>query len=92
VILAGDIGGTDARLALFQGGASAPFLVAVETSASREHGGPEEIVLEFRERHGQRLEAAVLGSRARRWRDASRPRTWTAFIVELPRAVDLTVS
>jgi glucokinase len=62
VILAGDIGGTNARLALFElrrGGA--PLLVALETYASREHRSLQEIVVEFRGRHGRTLDAAAFG-------------------------------
>jgi hypothetical protein len=61
VILAGDIGGTNARLALFETGAGTPSLVALETFASREHRGLEEIVRAFRERHGGPVRAAALG-------------------------------
>jgi glucokinase len=61
VILAGDIGGTNARLALFERGAAGLALVVLETYASREHRGLEEVVHAFRERHGQRIEAAALG-------------------------------
>jgi glucokinase len=61
VVLAGDIGGTNARLALFESRAGIPSLVAVETYPSRAHAGLKELLLAFRERHGQRLEAAVIG-------------------------------
>ncbi len=62
MILAGDIGGTNARLALFEPGEGVPSLVALETYPSREHGGLEEIVRRFRERHGGgRVLAAALG-------------------------------
>jgi glucokinase len=61
VVLAGDIGGTNARLALFDPGAGPPSLVALETYASREHAGLEEIVRGFRERHREPVEAAALG-------------------------------
>lgn len=61
MILAGDIGGTNARLALFEPGAGGPSLVALETYPSREHGSLEEIVRRFREHHGGRVRAAALG-------------------------------
>lgn len=61
MILAGDIGGTNARLALFEPGPEGPSLVALETYPSREHGGLEEIVRRFRERHREPVRAAALG-------------------------------
>lgn len=61
MILAGDIGGTNARLALFEQRAARLDLVVLETYASREHRGLEEILRAFRERHGHRLEAAAVG-------------------------------
>lgn len=61
LILAGDVGGTNARLALFDVRAGAASPVAMETYASPEHRGLEEIVLAFRARHGQPVEAAALG-------------------------------
>jgi glucokinase len=60
VILAGDIGGTNARLGLFEAGAGGLSLVAFETYASRE-GGLKEHLLGFRARHAQPLEAAAIG-------------------------------
>jgi glucokinase len=61
LILAGDIGGTNARLALFEPGAAGPSLVALETYASQEHGGLREIVRRFRERHRQPVDSAAFG-------------------------------
>jgi glucokinase len=60
VILAGDIGGTNARLGLFDPGGGRPSLVAFETYASGE-GSLKEHLLAFRARHGQQLEAAAIG-------------------------------
>jgi glucokinase len=60
VILAGDIGATNARLGLFEAVAGRPSPVAVETYASRAATLGEHL-LAFRARHGQRIEAAVLG-------------------------------
>jgi glucokinase len=61
VILAGDIGGTNARLALFEARGGAPVLAALETYPSRERGSLKEIVFEFRGRHDQPLVAAAFG-------------------------------
>ena len=61
MILAGDIGGTNTRLALFDGGAANLSPVAVEVFPSRDHKGPEEIVREFLARHNHPVDAAGFG-------------------------------
>jgi glucokinase len=61
MILAGDIGGTNARLGLFERRDGGVSLVALETHPSQGAGGLEELLLAFRERHGQPIAAAALG-------------------------------
>ncbi len=61
MILAGDIGGTNARLALFEPRGGVLSLVASETYASKEHPALTGLLRSFRERHGQPIEAAGLG-------------------------------
>ncbi len=51
MILAGDIGGTNTRLGLFEGTAAKPQLAAIEIYPSRGHKGLEEILQIFLERH-----------------------------------------
>lgn len=61
MILAGDIGGTNTRLALFEmaGGMLKPG--AAETVPSGAHGGLEAIVAAFLARHGRRVAHACFG-------------------------------
>jgi glucokinase len=59
MILAGDIGGTNTRLALFEGTAAAP--VVIEVFPSRSFSGPEEAVEQFRAKHGSSIDAATFG-------------------------------
>ena len=47
MILAGDIGGTNTRLALFEGSADRLTAVATEVFPSPAHRGPEEILRKF---------------------------------------------
>jgi len=61
MILAGDIGGTNTRLALFDGSATKPAVAVIEVFPSRGHSGPEEILREFRAHHGDPIEAASFG-------------------------------
>jgi len=61
MILAGDIGGTNTRLALFNGGGTTLAPVVMEVFASRDHSGPEEILRKFRAQHSQAVEAASFG-------------------------------
>jgi glucokinase len=62
MVLAGDIGGTNSRLALFEGRAGCPLArVAERTYPSREHAGLGAIVALFRSEHPQPIEAASFG-------------------------------
>src|SRR5580693_6681933 len=61
MILAGDIGGTNARLAYFQPQNGHLRLVAERTFPSREHSEFGEIVTEFLDASGTRPEAACFG-------------------------------
>lgn len=58
MILAGDIGGTNCRLAFFD--ESGPPLT-IEVFPSKGHAGPEEIIGAFVEKHGFPVEAAAFG-------------------------------
>jgi glucokinase len=91
VVLAGDIGGTNARLALFESRAGVPSLLAVETYPSRAHAGLKELLLAFRERHGQRLEAAVIGiaGPVAAGRVATTNLPWADEAVDLARVLDV---
>ncbi len=90
VILAGDIGGTNARLGLFEPGAARPSPVAVETYASRE-GTLKEHLLAFRSRHGQQLEAAAIGiaGPVAAGRVATPNLPWAVDAAELARVLDV---
>ncbi|HVC88271.1 MAG TPA: glucokinase [Gaiellaceae bacterium] len=59
MILAGDIGGTSTRLALFDGDPAKPTVL--ETYPSRAHAGLEELVADFTAAHPSSLEAASFG-------------------------------
>jgi glucokinase len=61
MILAGDIGGTNARLAYFQPQNGRFQLVSERVFPSREHGGLGEIVTQFLDESGTRPEAACFG-------------------------------
>jgi glucokinase len=61
LILAGDIGGTNTRLALFDGSANAPRAVVLEVFPSKLHAGPEEILQQFLAGHPYPVGAAALG-------------------------------
>jgi glucokinase len=61
MILAGDIGGTSTRLALFQASGDDVRAVAVERYASRSHLGLSEIVRLFTASHPQPVESAAFG-------------------------------
>lgn len=60
-IVAGDIGGTSARLALFDGSDPTPRLLARATYPSRAHPGIEPILLDFLGMHAGMPEAIALG-------------------------------
>jgi glucokinase len=61
MILAGDIGGTSTRLALFQSSGDALQAVAAERYASRSYPGLSEIVRLFTTAHPHPIEAAAFG-------------------------------
>lgn len=61
MILAGDIGGTNTRLAFFEGTAQQPRPVVLEVFPSRTHSGPEEIVQKFLAKHPGKVESAAFG-------------------------------
>jgi glucokinase len=61
MILAGDIGGTNTRLALFDGSATKLTPVIIEVFPSRTHSGLEEVLRKFRAKHSQQIEAASFG-------------------------------
>jgi glucokinase len=61
MILAGDIGGTNTRLALFDGTPSKPRPLAIEVYPSAAHDGLPEIVRKFRAQQSQPIEAACFG-------------------------------
>jgi glucokinase len=61
VILAVDVGGTNTRLAVLEGGADGPRVLAAATFASRSHASLEEIVELFLSKHPGKVEAAGIG-------------------------------
>jgi glucokinase len=61
MILAGDIGGTNARLAYFQSQNGRPALAAEGVFPSREHRGLDEIVAKFVENQNMRPDVACFG-------------------------------
>ncbi|HTS49380.1 MAG TPA: glucokinase [Bryobacteraceae bacterium] len=61
MVLAGDIGGTNTRLAFFEGTPSHLTAVAIEVFPSREHNGLEEIAKKFIATHNQVPRAACFG-------------------------------
>jgi len=61
LVLAGDVGGTNARLALFETGGAVLREAALETLPSRGRAAFEEILLEFRARHPEPVAAACVG-------------------------------
>jgi glucokinase len=60
-ILAGDIGGTSTRLALFEAGGSALGPSAIEQYRNREHAGLGAIVARFRASHADPIDDACFG-------------------------------
>ena len=60
-ILAGDIGGTSARLALCRGSAAEFDLLAEQWFPCHEYGSLTEIIRQFRSRHGQPIDRACFG-------------------------------
>ena len=61
MILAGDIGGTNTRLAFFEGTPKHLNPLAIEVFPSRDHKGLAEIARIFLDRHNQNAQAAVFG-------------------------------
>jgi glucokinase len=61
MILAGDIGGTNTRLAFYEGTPDSLRSVVIDVFPSRDHSGPEEIVGKFLAKHNQKVEAACFG-------------------------------
>jgi glucokinase len=61
LVLAGDVGGTNARLALFEARPEGPSLRLLETLSSRAHATFDEILRAFRARHPEPVEAACVG-------------------------------
>jgi len=61
MILAGDIGGTNTRLAIMDGTPQRLTPIAVEVYASKEHSGLEVIVRDFLSKHNQTPVAGALG-------------------------------
>ncbi len=61
MILAGDIGGTNTRLAFFEGTPERLQPVALEIFSSPEYKGPEQIVQKFLAKHTQSMDAACFG-------------------------------
>lgn len=61
MILAGDVGGTNTRLGLFQLERNRPKLVTMEIFPSGKHGSLEEIVEKFIQQNAQPITAACVG-------------------------------
>lgn len=61
MILAGDIGGTNTRLALFEGTPAKPRAVVIDIYPSAEHNGFREIVAKFRANYRHPIQAACFG-------------------------------
>jgi glucokinase len=61
MILAGDIGGTNTRLAFFEGTPNHLWPIQIEIFPSPQFAGPAEIIRKFLEMHKQVVEAACFG-------------------------------
>ena len=61
IILAGDIGGTNTRLAIFEVEGERPKIILEQTYLSREHHSLEEIVSQFLKQAGTEVQAACFG-------------------------------
>src|SRR5258708_36564088 len=61
MILAGDIGGTNPRLAFFEGTPDRLKTIVIEVFPSGEHDGPAAIAKEFLVKHKQKVDAACFG-------------------------------
>lgn len=60
-VLAGDIGGTHSRLAIYEWTPTGLLQIAQNTYPSRDHGSVEEIISKFLDAHGKRCDLACLG-------------------------------
>jgi glucokinase len=90
VVLAGDVGGTSTRVALFAEGEPEP--AAVEVYRSAEHGGLGEIVESFRGVHPQPIAAATVGVAGpiRQGRSSVVNLAWSVDADELAAALGLS--
>jgi glucokinase len=61
MILAGDVGGTNTRLAFFESQGGRPVPTVIEVFPSNEYAGLEEILPKFLARHADPVEAAAFG-------------------------------
>jgi glucokinase len=61
MILAGDIGGTNTRLAFFEGTPDKLKPLVIEVFPSGEHDGPADIAKKFLDQHKQKIDAACFG-------------------------------
>jgi len=61
MFLAGDIGGTNTRVAFFEGDPSHLTPVVIEVFPSRQHKGPEEIARKFLAKNKQKFQSACFG-------------------------------
>jgi glucokinase len=61
MFLAGDIGGTNTRVAFFEGDPSHLTPVVIEVFPSRQHSGPEEIARKFLTKNKHPIESACFG-------------------------------
>ena len=61
MILAGDVGGTNTRLAFLESQAGRPVPAVIEVFPSKEYAGLEEILPQFLARHAHPVEAAAFG-------------------------------
>ncbi len=91
LVLAGDVGGTHARLALFSAGGGAPRRAALEVLASREHPTFLHALRAFRVLHPQPVAAACVGiaGPVLRGRAEAPNLGWTLDAVEIGRELGL---
>src|SRR5690349_7472839 len=84
MFLAGDIGGTNTRVAFFEGDPSHLTPVVIEVFPSGQHKGPEEIARKFLEKNKHSLESACFGI-AGPVRDGRAERPNLPWVVEASR-------
>ena len=91
MILAGDIGGTNTRLAIFEGTPAHPRAVVIEIFPSAEHNDLREILQKFRVVHNQPVQAACFGVAGPVVAGKSRPSNlpWIIDVAELASDLDL---